>query len=290
MNIRIIKKKIKSVTNVKKITKAMQMVSAIKMKKAQALATEGKPYQEEIEKIIKAVSKKIDPSYSPLISRQIDKNSKNKKLAIVIAANKGLCGSFNFNLLRFIVKNADFKNTDFIIVGRKANLLNKFSANITADYSSNIPLNSVSALFEVALKKFIDKTYDEVLLFYNQFISTLVSNPIKATILPVSFTEDKNIEGEAKFFEKPYEYLIEPNPKQIIDSLLKSYVEEKIRFAFIQSEAGEHSLRMIAMKNATDNAADVIYNLTMVRNKARQEKITSELLDMITAKESVESE
>ena len=289
MNIRTIKKKIKSVTNVKKITKAMQMVSAIKMKKAQQMATEGRPYQEEIEKIIKAVSKKIDPSFSPLIGRQIDAKSLHKKLAIVIATNKGLCGSFNFNLLRFIVKNVDFKNTDFMIVGKKASLLSKFGANIISDYSSNIPLNSVSAVFEVALNKFIDKTYDEVMLFYNQFISTLSSNSIKKIILPVSFTEDENIGGEVKLIEKSYEYLIEPNPKQIIDSLLKSYVEEKLRFAFIQSEAGEHSLRMIAMKNATDNATDVIYNLTMIRNKVRQEKITSELLDMITAKESVES-
>lgn len=288
MNIRIIKKKIKSVTNVKKITKAMQMVSAIKMKKAQQMATEGRPYQEEIETIIKSVSKKIDPSFSPLIGRQFDAKSLHRKLAIVIATNKGLCGSFNFNLLRFIVKNADFKNTDFIIVGKKANLLGKFSANITADYSSNVPLNSVSALFETALKKFIDKTYDEVLLFHNRFVSTLVSNPVKTTLLPVNFAEEKDIK-EDKPSEKSSEYLIEPSPKQIIDSLLKSYVEEKLRFAFIQSEAGEHSLRMIAMKNATDNATDVIYNLTMIRNKVRQEKITSELLDMITAKESVES-
>lgn len=288
MNIRTIKKKIKSVTNVKKITKAMQMVSAIKMKKAQQLAIEGKPYQDEIENIIKTVSQRIDPSLSPLIFRPTDKNIKSKKLAIVIATNKGLCGSFNFNLLRFIVKNADFKNTDFIIVGKKANLLSKFSANITADYSSNIPLNSVSALFEASLKKYTDKTYDEVILFYNQFISTLSSEPVKKTILPVSFNKEENI-IEQKFTKESYEYLIEPDPKQIIDSLLKSYVEEKIRFAFIQSEAGEHSLRMIAMKNATDNATDVIYNLTMVRNKVRQEKITNELLDMITAKESVES-
>lgn len=200
-----------------------------------------------------------------------------------------MCGSFNFNLIRFIVKNADFKKTDFIVIGKKANLLGKFSGNIIADYSSNSPINSVSALFETALNKFIDKTYDEVLLFYNQFVSTLVSNPVKKTILPVSFTEKENIIGDVILPEKSFEYLIEPDPKQIINSLLKSYVEEEIRFAFIQSEAGEHSLRMIAMKNATDNATDVIYNLTMERNKVRQEKITSELLDMITAKESVES-
>ena len=286
MNIRTIRKKIKSVTNVKKITKAMQLVSAIKMKKAQQVAIEGRPYQEEIEKIIKAVSPKIDSSLSPLISQPEDKIVR-KNLAIVMASNKGLCGSFNFNLLRYIVKNTDFKNTDFIIVGKKANLLSKFSATIMADYSSNIPLNNVSALFEFALNKYLDRTYKKIDLYHNQFISTIHSNPVVTTLLPINFSQKAEVEAELK--EKETEYLIEPNPKQIIDSLLRSFVEEKLRFALIQSEAGEHSLRMMAMKNATDNATDVIYNLTLVRNKIRQEKITSELLDMVTAKESVES-
>jgi len=286
MNIRTIRKKIKSVTNVKKITKAMQLVSAIKMKKAQQVAIDGRPYQMEIENIIRAVSPKIDPSLSPLIAFPEDKIER-KNLAIVIASNKGLCGSFNFNLLRFIVKNTDFKKTDFIIVGKKANLLSKFSANIMADYSSNVPLNNVSALFEFALNKYLDRTYKKIDLYHNQFVSTIQSNPVVTTLLPINFSQKKEVETEVK--EKESEYLIEPNPKKIIDSLLRSFVEEKLRFALIQSEAGEHSLRMMAMKNATDNATDVIYNLTLVRNKIRQEKITSELLDMVTAKESVES-
>ncbi len=286
MNIRTIRKKIKSVTNVKKITKAMQLVSAIKMKKAQQVAVDGRPYQMESENIIRAVRPKIDPSLSPLISFPEDKVER-KNLAIVIASNKGLCGSFNFNLLRFIVKNTDFKNTDFIIVGKKANLLSKFSANITADYSSNVPMNNVSALFEFALTKYLDRTYKKIDLYHNQFVSTIQSNPAVTTLLPINFSQKIETSGEIK--TKESEYLIEPNPKKIIDSLLRSFVEEKLRFALIQSEAGEHSLRMMAMKNATDNATDVIYNLTLVRNKIRQEKITSELLDMVTAKESVES-
>lgn len=286
MNIRTIRKKIKSVTNVKKITKAMQLVSAIKMKKAQQVAIDGRPYQIEIENIIRAVSPKIDPSLSPLIAFPEDKVER-KNLAIVIASNKGLCGSFNFNLLRFIVKNTDFKNTDFIIVGKKANLLSKFSANIMADYSSSVPLNNVSALFEFALNKYLDRTYKKIELYHNQFVSTINSEPVVTTLLPINFSQKKEVETETK--ERESEYLIEPNPKKIIDSLLRSFVEEKLRFALIQSEAGEHSLRMMAMKNATDNATDVIYNLTLVRNKIRQEKITSELLDMVTAKESVES-
>jgi len=286
MNIRTIRKKIKSVTNVKKITKAMQLVSAIKMKKAQQVAIEGRPYQEEIEKIIRAVSPKIDSSLSPLISMPEDKIQR-KDLAIVIASNKGLCGSFNFNLLRYIVKNTDFKNTDFIIVGKKANLLSKFSANIMADYSSNIPLNNVSALFEFVLNKYLDRTYKKIDLYHNQFVSTIQSLPVVTTLLPINFTQKIEVANETK--EKISEYLVEPSPKKIIDALLRSFVEEKLRYALIQSEAGEHSLRMMAMKNATDNATDVIYNLTLVRNKIRQEKITSELLDMVTAKESVES-
>ena len=211
MNIRTIRKKIKSVTNVKKITKAMQLVSAIKMKKAQQVAVEGRPYQTEIEKIIKAVSPKIDTSLSPLFGRTEEKVQR-KTLAIVIASNKGLCGSFNFNLLRFIVKNTDFQNTDFIIIGKKANLLSKFSAHIMADYSSNIPINNVSALFEFALNKFLDKTYGRIDLYHNQFVSTIQSNPIVTTLLPINFSqkteEDKPVE------EKATEYLIEPDPKQ----------------------------------------------------------------------------
>lgn len=286
MNIRTIRKKIKSITNVKKITKAMQLVSAIKMKRAQQVAVDGRPYQAEIEKIIRAVSPKIDSSLSLLISLPEDKIVR-KDLAIVIASNKGLCGSFNFNLLRYIVNSTDFKNTDFIIVGKKANLLSKFSANIMADYSSNIPLNNVSALFEFVLNKYLDKTYKKIDLYHNQFISTTQSNPVATTLLPINFTQKIEVTTETK--EKISEYLIEPSPKKIIDALLRSFVEERLRFALIQSEAGEHSLRMMAMKNATDNATDVIDNLTMARNKIRQEKITSELLDMVTAKESVES-
>ena len=266
----------------------MQLVSAIKMKKAQAMAIEGKPYQQHIEEIIKEITPKIDPSFSSLVSQTIDRDKKLKILSIVISTNKGLCGSFNFNLLRYIIKNSDLKITDFVVIGKKASLLSKFGANIIADYTTAMPVSNVSAIFEFALKHFIDGSYDRVFVFYNEFISTLKSEPMKTTLLPVSLSLDKNPKDHAPI-QKAYEYSIEPSPEQIIDSLLKSFVEEKIRYAVIQSEAGEHSSRMIAMKSATDNATEVIFNLTSMRNKIRQEKITSELLDMITAKESVES-
>lgn len=285
MNIRQARKKIKSVSNVRKITKAMQLVSAIKMKKAQQLAVEGNPYQVHLQAIISKIISKIDTRQSELISRKTDE-IKKKDLAVVITSNKGLCGGFNMNLFRLILKTVDFKTTDFAIIGKKASLLGKFGGNIIADFSSNYPLENVSALFNLVLTKYLDHSYTNIYLYYNQFVSTLRVDPTKETLLPINLLIEKP-EKEDKI-ESENEYLIEPSPEQIIDSLLKNFVQEKIQHAIIQSEAGEHSSRMIAMKNATENANDVIYNLTMLRNKLRQEKITNELLDMVTAKESVE--
>jgi len=285
MNIRQARKKIKSVGNVKKITKAMQLVSAIKMKRAQQLAVEGKPYQIHLEASIKKIIAKIDTSHSLLFEDKKDRAVK-KDLSIVVSSNKGLCGGFNMNLFRFILKNTDLKSTDLVIVGKKASLLGRLGGNVVADFSSNNPLETVSALFNLALTHFIDKTYAHIYLYFNTFISTLKVEPTKQTLLPVNVLLDSTDKGDEIGLKK--EYIIEPSPEEIIDSLLKSFIQEKIQYALIQSEAGEHSSRMIAMKNATDNANDVLYNLTMLRNKLRQEKITNELLDMVTAKESVE--
>jgi F-type H+-transporting ATPase subunit gamma len=142
------------------------------------------------------------------------------------------------------------------------------------------------------LEKFLSHEYASVSLVYNKFISALQYNPVKETILPANFLSELSVEADdhgqdVKNIRE--EYLIEPSAKSIVDVLLKSFVEDKIRGAVISNEAGEHSARMMAMRNATENASDIIYEMTLLRNKLRQEKITYELLDMITAKESVEN-
>lgn len=282
MNIRQVRKKIKSVTNVRKITKAMQLVSAIKMKKSQAAAIEARPYQENIDQIIAKVSANLDSKFSSLLSP--NNNDENKDLVIVITSNKGLCGSFNFNLFRFMTRTNNWKNRDFVVIGKKAaTLIPRFGSEVVADFSSNQPQNSVSAVFQMAIEGFLTGKYNNVFMVYNRFYSVLKIEPVEEKLLPFSYKTETPVVKE-----KVVEYLVEPNPYKIIDALLRSYIEEKIRNAVIQSEAGEHSARMMAMKNATENANDVIFNLTLLRNKIRQEKITGELLDMITAKESVE--
>jgi len=284
MNLRIVRKKIKSIANVKKITKAMQLVSAVKMKKSQQAALDGKPYRYNLERIIQAVTAVVKPEESILLSQP--EMAIEKDLIIFITSNKGLCGAFNFNLFRFLLKNFDLKKTEFITVGKKgATFLTNIGGKIVADFSRPPSINHVSPIFQASLFGFLKKEYRAVYLVYNQFISSLKFESVKKTVLPIK--KEELCEGE---IIKPLikDFLIEPKSIEIINELLKSYLEEKIRGAILESEASEHSARMIAMKNATDNAQEVIENLILLRNKVRQTKITYELLDMVTAKESIE--
>lgn len=281
MNVRAVKGKIKSFGNVKKITNAMQMVSAVKMKKAQVAATEAKPYQEFLERAISRMSANIDKQHSTLL--QVRADGAKKKLVILITSNKGLCGSFNFNVMRFLLQNNKNQELDFVTVGKKgASMAASLRKNVLADFSSNTPITSTSAVFDYVLDSYMKGTYASVSVVYNRFISSLKSETVEEILLPFSM---KMTAEEAP----KNEYMIEPDPAQLVESLLKNFIEEKIRFAIMQNEAGEHSARMIAMKNATDNAGELIGSLTQLSNKLRQQKITSELLDMVTAKESVES-
>ncbi len=280
MNIRQVRKKIKSIGNVKKITKAMELVSAVKMRKAQQVAVEGKAYETKLTEIVGKITAKADLKLSVLLQTH---TSATKNLVILISTSKGLCGSYNFNLFRHLHSQIDIKNTDFITVGKKGSFfVNKLRAHVLADFSVHKPLDNVTAVFNLTLTNYLTGAYKTVYLAYNEFVSTVRSNPRLDTILPCQLTT-------AEITAKNPEYIMEPNPETIVDALSKSYIESKIRFAMIQREAGEHSSRMIAMKNATDNATDLIYNLTLLRNKIRQEKITYELLDMVTSKESVEA-
>ncbi len=261
----------------------MQLVSAVKMRKAQQLAVEGRPYREVLESIIRKVVPTVDKSMSPLLT--VREGAQRKELVVVISSNKGLCGAFNINIFRLLLKSEDINHADFITVGKKGAVFIASSGKaVLADFSTTAPLNEVSAVFRMALESFLAGKYQKVSLVYNKFITTLRSESVKEQLLPVQLKQESEIGSQ----ESGVDYLIEPSKNVLLERLLKNYLEEKIRGAIINSEAAEHSSRMIAMKNATDNATEVIYNLTLLRNKLRQQKITYELLDMITAKESVE--
>lgn len=263
----------------------MQLVSAVKMKKAQQVEVDGRPYRDHLSEILGRVMPGIDLTGSVLTNAKT--TDSNKTLVIMISSNKGLCGAFNVSLFRFILKNLDVKKSDFITVGKKgASFVSRTAKSVVADYSVAKPLYEVPAIFQLALDKFLRGEYSRIQLVYNKFISTLRFETTMETLLPFEYKFEA--QDEKNKISISNNYLVEPSSEEIVDQLLQSYIEEKIRGAIISSEAVEHSARMIAMKNATDNANDVIYNFTLLGNKLRQEKITGELLDMITAKESVE--
>jgi F-type H+-transporting ATPase subunit gamma len=289
-NIRLIKGRIKSASNISQITRAMEMVAASKMKKAQEKAVLGKPYAEKIYKIVKEMASRVEIGLHPLLSNGSE-NGKN--LIILISTNKGLCGALNTNLFRLIhVFLEQNPNTDFISVGKKGeSFVIRNNKHLIADFSeNNLFINSVPAITKIFVDGFISGTYGRVYIVYHNFVSVLKQTSAIKLILPIAVFEEDTM--HEKLSEKTnviennnsLEYVIEPSADDVLDSLLPHYLENQLRAAIFESEASEHSARMIAMKNATDAALDFMDALTLIYNKARQEKITYEIADIVTAK------
>lgn len=283
-NIRLIKRRIKSAKNIAQITKAMELVAAAKMKKAQAAALAGKLYAQKIYEMVMRLASRTDYRSHRLL---LTPNPTGKRLVVLLSTNKGLCGGLNTSLFRFFMKqyhtNEQF---DVVTIGRKgAEFVTRLGKSVKADFSDTTPWEKVvPALVDYLTEQFLSGAYDAVDLVSNEFISVTKQEPRAKTVLPLTITEEAaKAEGE-----RPYEFLIEPSVEAVFDSLLPHYVENQIRDAVLQAEAAEHSARMIAMHNATDNANSLQDDLTLLYNKARQEKITYEITDMVTARLAVE--
>jgi F-type H+-transporting ATPase subunit gamma len=287
---RLIKSRIKSAKNISQITNAMQMVAASKMKRAQNAAISGRPYTEKIAQMTAAFVAKIDPGKHPLLNI----NSNGMRLFVLISTNKGLLGGLNTNLFRQLTKwyGADvLDNTVFATVGKKGeHFLVRTKKQLSVDFSDTLPFtNVIPALTKYITDGYLKQEFNEVTLIYNNFISALVQEPMQKKILPISqFSQSKENNEDVKNDKNSFEFIIEPGIDEILDQLLISYLENQVRDAVYEAEASEHSARMMAMKNATENALELIDLLTLEYNKARQEKITFEIADMITARMAVE--
>jgi F-type H+-transporting ATPase subunit gamma len=281
-SIRLLRGRIKSVKNIAQITKAMEMVAASKMKKAQAQAVAGKLYAQKIYDMVMELGNKSNSANHPLLRKEGVVSG--KRLVILLSSNKGLCGSLNTNLFRFFIKAyPSNESQDYVSIGKKGSeFIVRTGGSLTADFSqSSSFIDTVPALAELAVEGFLSKKYDGVDLIYSEFFSALKQMPVKKTILPLTIalspTEKKSED----------EFLIEPSISEVFNELLPHYIENQIRDAVLQAEASEYSARMVAMRNATDNAKSRIEDLTLMYNKARQEKITYEISDMITARMTV---
>jgi len=280
-NTRDIRRRIKSVKNTAQITKAMQMVAASKMRKAQQLAIDGRPYAQLLNRISSALSEVTFDEKHPLLEHRPVK----KELVIIVSTDKGLCGALNTNLLREAAK-FDPAKTLFITAGKKAA---QWAARSKREMIADFHLKDTPSFLEtkaisrMAIEKFLDGTVDKVTLLMTRFVNTLTQVPFAFELLPVS-PLPANQETVDKIHEQgPMDVTFEPNAPAVLDALLPYYAHFAVYRAVVEARAAEHSARMVAMKNATDNAKQLIKDLTLEYNKVRQAAITTELLEITTA-------
>jgi len=285
-NIRLVKRRIKTAKNISQITKAMELVAAAKMKKAQVSALAGKLYAEKIYEMVMRLSQHTDYRNHPLL---MTPKPSGRRLVILLSTNKGLNGSLNSTLFRYMVHTfPKLEAYDCITVGKKgADFLTRIGHPVMADFSDTMPKESVvPAIVELMIQSYVQGKYDGVDILSNEFVSVVKQIPRVRTLLPLTIS-GKEIQHDQK--EKSLDFIVEPSVHEVFTTLLPHYIENQVRDAVLQAEASEYAAQMIAMHNATDNANALQDDLTLVYNKARQEKITYEITDMTTARLAVES-
>ena len=285
-NTRDIRRRIKSVKNTSQITKAMQMVAAAKMRKAQNAAVAGRAYAEQLRKVFASLADKQEEGAHPLLEQREVK----KELVVVISTDKGLCGALNTNLFREVAK-FDPEKSVFVVVGRKAmQYLMRGKRNVVAEFmlKENFTFLEAKQVSKFCMDKFNEGDVDKATVVFTDFVNTLTQTPRVRTILPITSFEVGDVLSTDKQAATPVEpssseYLFEPNAHQVLNAVLPHYVHFQMFQMVLDSRASEHSARMVAMKNATDNAKQLIKDLTLEYNKIRQASITTELLEISTA-------
>lgn len=300
---RDIKRRIKSINNTRQITKAMQMVSAAKMKKAQVAALRTRYYANTALEVLGSIADNMQSEAHPLLNKREVK----KILLILISPDKGLCGGLNSNLfkkvLRFLDKaKKENKELDFLCVGKKGIDFSKKIGNIIAEYEKigdKIKITDATSIAQIPIDYFTNAKYDQVSIIFTEYVSTLKQEAREQQILP--FEKDKLLDmtkagkkeeekQEKETLEKSKaDYLFEPSAKQILATLLPRLVDMQVFQAIVESNASEHSARMVAMQNASENAKDMIADLSFTYNQARQANITRELAEITAGAEALKS-
>jgi F-type H+-transporting ATPase subunit gamma len=282
-NTREIRRRIRSVKNTSQITKAMEMVSAVKMRRAQELVAASRPYAEKMSELIAGLSRltvdtdTIDPL---LVQRPVARAG-----LILVTADRGLCGSLNANAIRLAARAIVDAGVpvDAMAIGRRGrDWLARHGANLVAEVTGLTDRPSVANVLpitRVALDGYRSGQFDQVSIVYNRFVSTTRQEVVRRQILPVIPSA-----GEAAGL---IDYILEPSAEAVLSTLLPRYVETEVYQAVLDSVASEHSARMLAMHNATQNAREVVQELTLSYNKARQAGITTEILEIAAGAEAL---
>ena len=285
---RDIRRRIKSVKNTRQITKAMELVAASKMKKAQAAALAGRPYAELMAKMLGAIADRVEEAQHPFLA----KREIRTRGIILITSDKGLCGPLNSNVLKVVT---DIKTpAKYVVIGRKGT---QFIARTHRDLLADFPANDrtsfadIKIVAEFMVKQFIEGVVDTVEVIWPRFRNTLVQAPTIMTLLPLTSVKDiiADLRSDAglavttatKSADNPM--LFEPDAASVLEAILPLYINRELFQHAIDAKASEHSARMVAMKTAKDNATKLLGELTLEYNKARQAGITQEILEIAAA-------
>jgi F-type H+-transporting ATPase subunit gamma len=288
--LREVRRRIASVRNIAQITRAMQMVAASRMKRAQEAILAARPYSDELRAALARVVAAVDTEVDPLLARRPIR----KIGLLMITTDRGLVGSLNANAVRAVLRhitdeaNADGERAEItaVTVGRKGrDALRRAGIPISAHFAQlgdRPSFADVTPIARVVTDDFLAGTYDRIEIAYSTFINTLSQRPLIRTVLPVEEPEMGEQESRAND-----EYLFEPSPEAVVSRLLPHFVAVDIYRAVLENRASEQSAQMVAMRSATDNANELIGDLTLVYNKTRQANITREMIEIASGSEAL---
>ncbi len=287
-NLKSIRKRIVSVKNTQKITKAMKMVAAARLRRAQQAITELRPYAVKTHEVLSSVASRAgDEEIHPLLARREVK----KVLLVVLSSDRGLAGAFNANINKTGFRmwkelEAEGKEVSFAVIGRKGrDFFRRRDAKIEFDFTNifeNLTVAKAGEIGRAIVAEYKTDGFDQVLVIYNEFKSAISQTVVVESLVPIAVSE-----GAAAAEGGSVDFIYEPNKRALLDQLLPMYVEIEIFRALLESVASEHGARMTAMDNATKNASEMIGRLTLVYNRARQAAITTELMEIIGGAEAL---
>jgi len=280
-NLKDIRDRIKSVKSIQKVTKAMKMVAAAKMRRAQENMEKARPYNHRLVEIIQHLLPSVERSMLPLLEiRDV------KRVAyVVVTSDRGLAGSFNSSILRKAHNDIDEfgkENVDIFCIGKKAkDYFKSRQYNIIKSYSdfwSDLNFNQSMKIGSSIIDHFLDLSVDEIRVVYNEFVNVATQATITEKLLPIELKDEELVDTD---------FLYEPSKKKIVKSLIPRYLNAQVWKYLLESYASEQAARMVAMENATTNSEDMIKNLTLEFNKARQAAITTEMLEIVSGAEAL---
>jgi F-type H+-transporting ATPase subunit gamma len=286
-----LRRRIRAVKNTQQITKAMKMVAASKLRRAQDRIMNARPYAVQMQRVLSSVAGRVDATIHPLLA-QPETTADRRTLVIVVTADKGLCGSFNTNIIKtaggFLLANP--RTCTIGLVGRKGrDYFGRRGFDVMFErigIFQRLRYDDASAIGQAAVEAFTSGTVDRVMLIYNEFKSVMTQRVVVHQLLPIARAEVEDVaaarSAEGQTEGANVDYLYEPSPQEIFNQLLPRYIEVQVYRALLESNAAFFAAQMTAMDTASKNAADMIGNLTLYMNKVRQAAITREIIEVVS--------